>query len=253
MKKLLSVLLIVSMLFLASAMLASCGHTCVFSDAWTGDATHHWHACTNEKCELVADKAEHIWDEGKITTKATQEADGVKTFTCTVCAKTKTESVAFTGMTGADWNAAFANSVFENFAYNETATIDATGFSMETETIYKFTEDDAWVKMTMAGQSEESYAPSKSEANALRKAMVASIKEMTPYVRYTYDAASKTYKANSAIYIEGVDASTSDVTLTFADGKLVKIEYSVDIVESGVAMTATSVVTLSEYGEVVLN
>ena len=50
MKKLLSVLLIVSMLFLASAMLASCGHTCVFSDAWTGDATHHWHACEKEKC-----------------------------------------------------------------------------------------------------------------------------------------------------------------------------------------------------------
>lgn len=253
MKKLLSVLLIVSMLFLMSAMLASCGHTCTFSDAWTGDATHHWHACTNEKCELVADKAEHIWDEGKITTKATQEADGVKTFTCTACAQTKTESVVFTGMTEADWNAAFADSVFENFVYTEVGEVEGTGFSMETETIYKFTEDDAWVKMTIAGQSEESYAPGKTEANAARSQMISSIKAISPYAKYSYDAESKTYKANSEIYIAGVGASTSDITLTFADGKLVKGEYTVDVVKNGVTMTAFAVVTLSEYGEVVLN
>ena len=41
----------------------------------------------------------HSWDEGKITTEPTCVADGVKTFTCTVCNETKTETVPATGHT----------------------------------------------------------------------------------------------------------------------------------------------------------
>ena len=35
----------------------------------------------------------HSWDAGKITTEATCEKDGVKTYTCTICEATKTEAV----------------------------------------------------------------------------------------------------------------------------------------------------------------
>ncbi|MBQ4556915.1 MAG: hypothetical protein IJA60_04630, partial [Clostridia bacterium] len=35
------------------------------------------------------------WDEGEITTEATPDAAGVKTYTCTVCGKTKTEEVPY--------------------------------------------------------------------------------------------------------------------------------------------------------------
>lgn len=38
---------------------------------------------------------EHLWDGGVITTPATPEADGVRTYTCTVCGATETESVPF--------------------------------------------------------------------------------------------------------------------------------------------------------------
>ncbi|MBQ4556830.1 MAG: hypothetical protein IJA60_04195, partial [Clostridia bacterium] len=38
---------------------------------------------------------ECTWDEGKITTEATPDAPGVKTYTCSVCARTKTEEVIF--------------------------------------------------------------------------------------------------------------------------------------------------------------
>ena len=41
----------------------------------------------------------HSWDEGKITTKPTCVVAGVKTFTCTVCNETKTETVPATGHT----------------------------------------------------------------------------------------------------------------------------------------------------------
>ena len=95
MKKFLSVFLSFCLLFSFSVTLASCAHKCEFSSEWSKDEASHWHVCTKEDCAEVADKADHTWDEGKITTIATQEADGVKTFTCTVCAQTKTESVVF--------------------------------------------------------------------------------------------------------------------------------------------------------------
>lgn len=36
---------------------------------------------------------DHVWDEGVVTKEATVEADGVKTYTCTICGKTKTEAI----------------------------------------------------------------------------------------------------------------------------------------------------------------
>ncbi len=39
----------------------------------------------------------HQWDNGKATTAATCTADGVRTFTCTVCGATKTEIITSTG------------------------------------------------------------------------------------------------------------------------------------------------------------
>ena len=35
----------------------------------------------------------HKWDAGKVTTQPTETAEGVKTFTCTVCGQTRTESI----------------------------------------------------------------------------------------------------------------------------------------------------------------
>ena len=246
MKKLLSVLLVLSMLL----ALASCGHECEFSADWSSDDTSHWHTCTDEECELIADKADHTWDEGTITTVATQEADGVRTFTCSVCAKTKTEPVPFTGMTSFEWNSAFANSVFENFMYNEVSVVKGSGVTVDTEVTYKLTATDAWVKIVAGGQNNESYAPDTASANELREELIESIKEMTPYAKYSYDAESKTYKANAPIRIDAMDASTPDIVLTFADGKLAKIEYTITFTQSGIQMEATSVVTFSDYGSV---
>ena len=61
--------------------------------AWSSDATYHWHDCTVSGCNEQLDKAAHTWDEGTVTTKATFTSDGEKTYTCTVCEKTKTETV----------------------------------------------------------------------------------------------------------------------------------------------------------------
>ena len=63
------IMVIVGMAVLVS--LASCSqepvHEHTFSEEWTSDATYHWHAATCEHTDEVSDKAEHIWDEGKVT------------------------------------------------------------------------------------------------------------------------------------------------------------------------------------------
>lgn len=43
------------------------------------------------------DTHEHVWDEGAITTRPTCTTPGVKTYTCSVCQKTKTEEIPATG------------------------------------------------------------------------------------------------------------------------------------------------------------
>ena len=76
---------------------------------------------------------------------------------------------------------------------------------------------------------------------------------MKHYENYEYDAATKTYKANKEIDIEELATSTSDVTLTFADGKLAEIKYSVSFTQGGIAFSATSTSSIFDYGTVVLN
>ena len=62
--------------------------------------------CTHEGCEeidseTVIPATGHQWDEGKVTTEPTCTEDGVKTYTCSVCDETKTETIAATGH---QWN-----------------------------------------------------------------------------------------------------------------------------------------------------
>ena len=253
MKKILSTVLFVSLLLTMSLLLTSCMHKCEFPETWTRDDVSHWHACNGDKCEEIIDKEDHKWDDGKITKPATQEADGVKTFVCTVCEGTKTEPIVFTGLSKEDWDAAFSDSVFENFTYTENAETEGNGVSVKAESIYKFTANNAFVKMTVANQSQEMYAPSEKDANDLRKQVIDSIKDMTAFEDYKYDAETKTYKANKSIEIASIGASTSDITLTFTEGKLTEINYTISFTQQGIAFSASATITLSDYGTVVLN
>jgi len=56
--------------------------------------------------EIVASSSPvhvHTWDEGVITTQPTCTADGVRTFTCTECGETYTESVSASGHSWSEW------------------------------------------------------------------------------------------------------------------------------------------------------
>ena len=225
---------------------------CVYSTDWSKDETHHWHACVTEKCDGIADKASHNWDNGTITTPATQGADGVKTFTCSDCGQTKTEKVVFTGLSNADWYAAFNIDLFKNFTYKELGTTSAPGFSIQADAIYKFTEGKATITMTIAGSTESESITNKTQVEALRQELIDSIKAIAKHGSFDYDAETKTYKANKNVYIEALDASTSNITIKFDDsGKFIGMDYTVTITEGGMTLSAVSEVTIT-YGDVAI-
>lgn len=94
-KSLFTILAIALMLVLSLLVLTACNkngeHN--FSEEWSNDETHHWHACADKGCKEIKDKAEHSWDGGNVTVEPTTEKEGAMVYTCTVCRREKTEKI----------------------------------------------------------------------------------------------------------------------------------------------------------------
>lgn len=93
-KSFIAILAIAMVLVLSLALLTACNnkkHN--FSSKWEYDETSHWHECMTKKHNDVADKADHTFDAGVVTTPATETTEGVLTLTCTVCGFQKTKSI----------------------------------------------------------------------------------------------------------------------------------------------------------------
>lgn len=71
-------------------------------EGYTGDKVCKACGATLEKGTTIA-KKNHSWDAGKVTTEATCTTDGVKTYTCSVCKTTKTETIKATGHKMSEW------------------------------------------------------------------------------------------------------------------------------------------------------
>ncbi|MDE5605347.1 MAG: fibronectin type III domain-containing protein [Eubacterium sp.] len=74
------------------------GETYVFGSGFYHESYGHY----GDKIKMSVDLAphdEHNYDNGKVTKKATCKAKGVKTYTCTICGETKTETIAKTAHT----------------------------------------------------------------------------------------------------------------------------------------------------------
>lgn len=113
MKQILSTLLAACMCFSVGLVLTACGHEHTYQTEWFKDASHHWYLCEGEGCTETSGKAEHTWNDGEITTPATVQEDGVKTFACTVCGQTKTESIQLTTtVTKEEW---LSNFTIDNY------------------------------------------------------------------------------------------------------------------------------------------
>lgn len=93
-KTFIAILAIAMVLVLSLAVLTACNNKKHdFSSKWEYDETSHWHECMTKKHNDVADKADHTFDAGVVTTPATETSEGVLTLTCTVCGFQKTKSI----------------------------------------------------------------------------------------------------------------------------------------------------------------
>ena len=93
-KSLFTILAIALMFVLSLSVLTACNknkHN--FSSEWKNDEQYHWHECVTKKHTDVADKADHTFDAGVVTKDPTEAEEGVKTYTCTTCGKTKTATI----------------------------------------------------------------------------------------------------------------------------------------------------------------
>ena len=60
--------------------------------AWTKlDGKKHQRVCRHDAKHI--EKGNHKWDAGKVTKKATEKETGIRTYTCTVCRATKSETI----------------------------------------------------------------------------------------------------------------------------------------------------------------
>ena len=59
--------------------------------------TTHTCACGDSYVDTYVDALGHAWDNGKVTKEPTETETGVKTFTCTRCGETRTETIPATG------------------------------------------------------------------------------------------------------------------------------------------------------------
>lgn len=93
-KSLFTILAIVIVFVLSLSVLTACNkNKHEFSSEWKNDETSHWHECMTKKHSDVADKADHTFNEGVVTTPATETSEGVLTLTCTVCGFQKTKPI----------------------------------------------------------------------------------------------------------------------------------------------------------------
>lgn len=68
-------------------------HTHTFATEWSSNETEHWHAATCEHTDEKEGLAAHTFNDGVVSKEATYEEDGEKTYTCTVCGKTKVDTI----------------------------------------------------------------------------------------------------------------------------------------------------------------
>ena len=212
MKRIVSVFLILSLCLCSIVAFASCLPTKKhsFATEWSKDEECHFHVCQDEGCTIVTDKTPHTWDEGKITTPATESAEGVKTFTCTACGQTKTESVAYvapaikTTVTKEEWDAFMASTNYSIAAevYDKDGVLSAsmeikatetsTYQSYDGEAIITVLKDSVWYQVVKV---EDQYIGLPMEEGSFRNSPVGDflMGQYPDFALWTYDEEEKAY------------------------------------------------------------
>ena len=87
----LTILLVMGMIFCVTGCKdPEPAHEHTFSDAWSKDATYHWHAC---RCGEKQDIADHSFGVWEVETKPTSTTEGTSKRTCSICNFEETKQI----------------------------------------------------------------------------------------------------------------------------------------------------------------
>ncbi|MBQ7598308.1 MAG: hypothetical protein IJU56_06975 [Clostridia bacterium] len=92
--------------------------------------------CGNTKTETIPATGVHAWDDGVVTQAPNCGRAGVKTFTCTVCGKTRTESIPTVGQ-----------HIWDDGRVTKLATFTETGICTYTCTVCKYRRTETIPKL----------------------------------------------------------------------------------------------------------
>ena len=253
MKKLLTLALATALCLTCAVSLTACGHSCTYTDAWSSDATSHWHTCTDADCTEIADHAAHNWKPGDVITPAARGEEGTRHFTCAVCGFAKTDTYNLsTTVPSNEWESAFL--LGDNYTVTQTAehlslgTVTTVGkrqgnhFSLFEQTArisgevmkisqqYWSIEGDNCYVFSPKRQAGEIVGFYKNRLTTETPESLTAwhVLEFLPqaarsFGKYTYHVDTCAYTA-TAITAEGV--TLTDVTLTFLEGKVDSLAYT---------------------------
>ena len=162
---------------------AAPGHN--WDTAWTTDDNNHWHKCT--RCTATNGTAAHSWGSGTVTTSPTCTATGVRTYTCSVCSKTKT---ATEPALGHNWATAWTTD--DNNHWHKCTRCTATNGT--------------------AAHSDTS-SPKNGLCNTCEYRMYY-IATLASYPDKTYNAASQSISASTGYTLSGTTSATNVGTYT---------------------------------------
>ena len=144
--------------------------------------------------KVAAAVHEHSWDAGKVTTEATCTTDGVKTYTCSVCKTTKTETIKATGHKMGEWKTVTAATTQKEGKQERTCT--ACDYK-ETKSIPKLPVKKGTFKVT----------PSKTAVTYNGKAQKPSVTVYAGNKKHSSKYYTVSYRNNTAV-------GTATITVT---------------------------------------
>lgn len=247
-KRALTLILAVLMCASTALALSGCGkHT--FNTDWEKDATHHWHACADADCTEVSEKAEHTWDEGEETTFATEEQDGVMTYTCTVCKQTKTEATTFDGLNITQYGEA----VYDETLQNVTVAIKIVAGSQTLNSTLMLNGNEYDHSGNIPDGTALGSGSDTATASLLRGKYLFFSNVLYKYL--SYDATTKVYTASSDCTVSFTDEIEGSVTtyksikMTFVGNRVNTVTAEFEATQEFTdPITGTIELTLSAYG-----
>ena len=189
----------------------------------------------------------HSWDGGKITKAATCTAAGTKTYTCTRCKKTRTETIAATGHKAVKDAAVAATCETTGKTEGSHCSVCGTVLKAQTTTVALGHDYGEWKTIKAATYTE----PGQAERVCRRNASHKEYRQLPILEKAKIDLSACSIQLSEQTYVYDGTEKTPTVTITYnektlTEGKDYQV-YFADNVNPGTAKITVIAKTDSDY------